>query len=100
MKKMFTLLSALFIGAMATAQVTVTFQVDVTNYVAGGATLDATGIRVGGNFSAMGGQANGGPMADWSPTTATSATPLSIPLLRSIGFAPAATFFNPAPIIA
>lgn len=73
MKKMFTLLSALFIGAMATAQVTVTFQVDVTNYVAGGATLDGTGIRVGGNFSAMGGNANGGPMADWSPTTATSA---------------------------
>jgi len=73
MKKMFTLLSALFIGAMATAQVTVTFQVDVTNYLAGGATLDPTGIRVGGNFSTMSGQANGGPMADWSPTTATSA---------------------------
>lgn len=73
MKKMFTLLSALFIGAMATAQVTVTFQVDVTNYLAGGATLDPTGIRVGGNFSTNGGQANGGPMADWSPTTATSA---------------------------
>jgi hypothetical protein len=73
MKKMFTLLSALFIGAMATAQVTVTFQVDVTNYLAGGAALDPTGIRVGGNFSTNGGQANGGPMADWSPTTATSA---------------------------
>lgn len=73
MKKMFTLLSALFIGAMATAQVTVTFQVDVTNYLAGGAALDPTGIRVGGNFSTLGGQANGGPMADWSPTTATSA---------------------------
>lgn len=73
MKKMFTLLSALFIGAMATAQVTVTFQVDITNYVAGGATLDPSGIRVGGNFSGLGGVANGGPMADWSPTTATSA---------------------------
>jgi len=73
MKKMFTLLSALFIGAVATAQVTVTFQVDVTNYLASGVTLDPTGIRVGGNFSTNGGQANGGPMADWSPTTATSA---------------------------
>ena len=73
MKKMFTLLSALFIGAMATAQVTVTFQVDVTNYLASGVALDPTGIRVGGNFSSNGGQANGGPMADWSPTTATSA---------------------------
>jgi len=73
MKKMFTLLSALFIGAMATAQVTVTFQVDVTNYLASGVALDPTGIRVGGNFSTNGGQANGGPMADWSPTTATSA---------------------------
>jgi len=70
---MFTLLSALFIGAVATAQVTVTFQVDVTNYLASGVTLDPTGIRVGGNFSTNGGQANGGPMADWSPTTATSA---------------------------
>ena len=73
MKKMFTLLSALFIGAMATAQVTVTFQVDVTNYLASGVALDPTGIRVGGNFSTNGGQANGGPMADWSPTTPTSA---------------------------
>ena len=73
MKKMFTLLSALFIGAVATAQVTVTFQVDVTNYLASGVALDPTGIRVGGNFSTNGGQANGGPMADWSPTTATSA---------------------------
>jgi len=73
MKRIFTFMTALFIGAAATAQVTVTFQVDVTNYVAGGATLDATGIRVGGNFSTNGGTANGGPMADWSPTTPTSA---------------------------
>lgn len=70
-------MTALFIGAAATAQVTVTFQVDVTNYVAGlaatGGSLDPTGIRVGGNFSTNGGTANGGPMADWSPTTPTSA---------------------------
>ena len=73
MKKMFTLLSALFIGAMATAQVTVTFQVDVTNYVAGGAILDATGMRVAGNFSTRQGTVAGAAMADWSPTFATSA---------------------------
>jgi Secretion system C-terminal sorting domain len=72
MKKMFTLLSALFIGAMATAQVTVTFQVDVTNYVAGGATLDATGMRVAGNFSGRQGTVGGTAMADWSPTALTS----------------------------
>jgi len=79
-------MTALFIGAAATAQVTVTFQVDVTNYVAGGATLDATGIRVGGNFSTNGGTANGGPMADWSPTTPTSAmTDLGNGIWESIG---------------
>lgn len=73
MKKIFTLMSALFIGAVAMAQVTVTFQVDVTNYLLGGTPLDATGIRVGGNFSTLSGQANGGPMADWSPSEAHSA---------------------------
>ena len=73
MKKMFTLLSALFIGAMATAQVTVTFQVDVTNYVAGGATLDGTGMRVAGTFSGRQGTVGGSAMADWSPTVLTSA---------------------------
>ena len=73
MKKIFTLISACLVGAVAIAQADVTFQVDVTNYVAGGATIDGTGIRVAGNFSGNGASANGGPMADWSPTTAGSA---------------------------
>ena len=46
MKKVFTLISALFLGFAVTAQTVVTFQVDVTNYVAGGATIDPTGMRV------------------------------------------------------
>lgn len=61
------------IGSAAFAQADVTFQVDVTNYVAAGNAIDATGIRIAGNFSGNSGQANGGPMADWSPTTAGSA---------------------------
>lgn len=73
MKKVFTLISALFIGLAAMAQSTVTFQVDVTNYIAGGATIDGTGMRIAGNFSARQGTVGGSPMADWSPTVATSA---------------------------
>lgn len=73
MKKVFTLISALFLGFAVTAQTVVTFQVDVTNYIAGGATIDPTGMRVAGNFSARQGTVGGSPMADWSPTVATSA---------------------------
>lgn len=73
MKRTFTLCAALFIGAVAMAQSTVTFKVDITNYLAGGATLDPTGIRVAGQFSTNGGTVAAGAMADWSPTTATSA---------------------------
>jgi hypothetical protein len=73
MKRTFTLCAALFIGAVAMAQSTVTFKVDITNYLAGGATLDPTGIRVAGTFSTNGGTVTAGAMADWSPTVATSA---------------------------
>jgi hypothetical protein len=73
MKKIFTLISICFVGAVAIAQADVTFQVDVTNYVAGGAIIDGTGLRIAGNFSANSGTANGGPMADYSPTHAGSA---------------------------
>jgi hypothetical protein len=68
MKRTFTLCAALFIGAVAMAQSTVTFKVDITNYLAGGATLDPTGIRVGGNFTD-----NGSSVANWSPSDATCA---------------------------
>jgi hypothetical protein len=73
MKKIFTLISICFVGAISIAQTVVTFQVDVTNYVAGGATIDATGIRIAGNFSANGATANGSPMGDLSPTLPSSA---------------------------
>ena len=58
---------------MAFASTIVTFQVDVTNYVAGGVAIDGSGIRIAGNFSGNNASANGGPMADNSPSTATSA---------------------------
>ena len=73
MKKTFTLLSALFLGWSISAQVAVTFQVDVSSYVSGGNTIDASGIRFAGNFSARQATAGGTPMADWSPTVANSA---------------------------
>ena len=73
MKRTFTLCAALFIGAVAMAQSTVTFKVDITNYIIDGATIDPTGIRVAGNFSTNGGTVTTGAMADWSPTVATSA---------------------------
>ena len=50
------------------APVTVTYQVDVTEYLAGGATLNANGIRVGGNFSTV-----GASLPDWTPSNAACA---------------------------
>jgi hypothetical protein len=73
MKKTFTLIASMFIGVLAFAQTVVTFQVDVTNYVGGGAIIDGSGIRIAGNFSGNNATANGGPMADNSPSAATSA---------------------------
>ncbi len=71
MKKIFTLLlaGALFTGVQA--QVTITYKVDVTNYLDSG-TLDANGIRIGGNFAALNATAGGTAMVDWSPSDATS----------------------------
>ncbi|MEN9700510.1 MAG: hypothetical protein RLZZ301_1708 [Bacteroidota bacterium] len=51
----------------------VTYKVDVTAYLGGGATLAANGMRVGGNFAAYGGAVAAGNMADWSPADANSA---------------------------
>ena len=60
-------------GSSATA-VNITFKVDVTAYLAGGATLGAGGIRVGGAFADLSGTlTNGTAMLNWNPTDAASA---------------------------
>ena len=61
MKKL--VLSAAFMAMAAfgaQAQVTITFKVDVTNYLAGGATVGANGFRVGGNFADQAGTRRSG----------------------------------------
>lgn len=64
MKKIFTILS-LALSTAAFSQVTVTYQVDITEYIAGGAELNANGIRVGGNFTS-----SGATLPDWTPSDA------------------------------
>ena len=73
MKKMFTFLATAFISVASYAQFTVTYQVDITGYLAGGATLNPNGIRVGGNFGDFGGTVAAGAMSSWSPSDANSA---------------------------
>ncbi len=48
--------------------VNVTYNVDINDYLAGGATLAANGIRIAGNFGANGALSSGFTMPDWSPT--------------------------------
>ncbi|MEQ9186290.1 MAG: T9SS type A sorting domain-containing protein [Cryomorphaceae bacterium] len=71
MKKIFTLLLASALFTSVQAQVTITYKVDVTNYL-DSATLDANGIRIGGNFAALSGTTAGNAMVDWSPSDANS----------------------------
>ena len=52
---------------------TVTLQVDITAYLAGGATLAANGMRVGGLFETNQGSVAAGAMLDWNPLDANSA---------------------------
>ncbi|NNC94135.1 MAG: T9SS type A sorting domain-containing protein [Chitinophagales bacterium] len=69
------LLVTLVLSAMSfssIAQTDVTFRVDVTNY-AMGATIDPTGIRVGGNFADHGAMNGANAMVNWTPTDANSA---------------------------
>lgn len=72
MKKIYFLLS-LIITFSLSAQVSITHRVDITDYLAGGATLDPTGIRIAGNFGAKGATTAGTAMVDWSPTDASGA---------------------------
>ncbi|MDP4602243.1 MAG: T9SS type A sorting domain-containing protein [Schleiferiaceae bacterium] len=72
MKKTLTLAAAL-VASAAFAQVSVTFKVDITDYLASGATLGAGGMRVGGNFGDWGGTFGGNAMSSWSPSDANSA---------------------------
>jgi len=67
---LFTTLALLFAAIVSQAQVNVTYQVDVTNYIAGGATIDPTGMRIAGNFHDVDG---GSALTSWSPTDAASA---------------------------
>ena len=73
MKKMLTLGLAALTSVMAYGQVDVTFQVDVTDYVAAGNSVAANGLRVGGNFATAGATNGSLAMADWSPTDTGSA---------------------------
>lgn len=67
MKKIFTILG-LALSTAAFSQVTVTYQVDITEYIAGGVALDPNGIRVGGNFTTA-----GASIPDWTPSDPASA---------------------------
>jgi hypothetical protein len=74
MKKL--VLSAAFMAMAAfgaKAQVTVTYKVDVTAYLAGGATVGANGFRIGGNFAAQGATNGANAMQDWTPSNEFSA---------------------------
>jgi hypothetical protein len=63
MRKIFTLLASAAFAFSVNSQVTVTYQVDITAYINAGNVLDATGIRIGGNFTD-----NGATNASWTPT--------------------------------
>lgn len=74
MKKIYTFLSFVFAGSFAFSQmITVTLQVDISDYLAAGNVLDPNGIRVGGNFATTGASVAAGAMADWTPSDANSA---------------------------
>ena len=75
MKKLVLSVVALltFAAASLQAQVTVTYTVDITAYLAGGTALGANGIRIGGNFADQSGAVTAGNMVNWSPSDANSA---------------------------
>lgn len=72
MKKIYLSILSL-ITLTVSAQVSVTHRVDVTDYLAGGATLDPNGIRIAGSFGDNGATTGGTAMVNWSPTDAGGA---------------------------
>lgn len=73
MKKIYSLLSILFVAGAVNAQVNVTYMVDITDYLAAGNTLGAGGIRIGGDFATTGGMNGAAAMAAWTPSDPTCA---------------------------
>ncbi|HET8962363.1 MAG TPA: T9SS type A sorting domain-containing protein, partial [Chitinophagales bacterium] len=57
-----------FDDILFTDVINVTYQVDVTNYIAEGATISAEGMRVGGNFTDL-----GSSIPNWTPSDPASA---------------------------
>ena len=68
MKKILTMIALTGATLFTSAQVNVTYRVDITNYLSGGATLAANGMRIGGNFTDL-----GTTVAQWNPTDTTCA---------------------------
>lgn len=62
MKKLFTMAAATLVSAAMYAQVTVTYQVDITPFLNDGGSLAANGIRIGGNFVEV-----GSTLPSWTP---------------------------------
>ena len=69
MKKIATLFFVILgVNSFAQTDVTITYQVDITEYLNGGASLDPAGIRIGGDFTTQ-----GSSLAEWDPTDASCA---------------------------
>jgi len=67
-KLLISIFTILLISTGLMAQVTVTFKVNITDYLAAGNTLGAGGMRVGGNFSTLLANSSAGTMPDWTPS--------------------------------
>jgi hypothetical protein len=69
MKKLYFLISLFLISAALSAQVKVTYMVDVKNYLAAGTELGANGMRIGGDFLVTAAMNGENAMPDWSPSS-------------------------------
>jgi hypothetical protein len=73
MKHLFTLILSILFTAILSAQVNVTFKVDITDYLAAGNTVGANGMRISGNFADCAAMNDGNNMAQWNPSDASCA---------------------------